>query len=257
MSLKNGLTMANIDEMMYSCGVEILHPGGLEKTFEMADNCKITKDSKVLDIGSGKGITAIYLSEKYGCNVIGVDLSSNMVDYAKKSIEKKGLSQKISFMNLDAQKLPFDDNTFDVVFAECSTVLMDKEKAFKEFIRVTKSGGYIADLEMSWQKNPDQKIIDRAYEIWDGFSTKTFDDWRDFYNKIGLIDIKIDDFSEKLRNMEMLYIKALGIRGIIKMMWYMLKNKNLRKGMTEYSKFFKDYKDYIGYGYFVGRKKYI
>lgn len=37
MSGEKGLTiMEGIDEMMYSCGVEILHPGGIEKTFEMA-----------------------------------------------------------------------------------------------------------------------------------------------------------------------------------------------------------------------------
>jgi ubiquinone/menaquinone biosynthesis C-methylase UbiE len=250
----NSSVMANIDEVMYSCGVEILHPGGLEKTIEMADDCKINKDSRVLDIGSGKGITAIYLSEKYGCNVIGIDLSGNMVDYANKSVEKKGLSHKISFMNLDAHKLPFEDHSFDVVFAECSTVLMDKEKAFREFIRVTKTGGYIGDLEMSWKKEPEQKIVDKVFQIWGGFSTKTFDEWRVFYNKMGLTNIKIHDFSDKLKNMEMLYIKSLGITGILKMSWYILRNRNLRKGMIEYNKFFKDNKDYIGYGYFVGQK---
>lgn len=134
-------------------------------------------------------------------------------------------------------------------------VLMDKERAFKEFIRVTKPGGFVADLEMSWQRNPDKKVVDRAFEIWEGFSTKTFDGWRDIYVHMGLTDMKINDFSDKLRNMEMLYIKTLGIKGILKMIWYMLKNKNLRKGMIEYDRFFKDSKDYIGYGYFVGRKK--
>lgn len=248
-------TMANIDEMMYSCGVEILHPGGLEKTFEMANDCKINKDSNVLDIGSGKGITAIRIAQKYGCNIIGVDMSSNMVEYAKQAVSKKKLSEKISFMNLDAQKLPFDDNSFDVVFAECSTVLMDKERAFREFIRVTKPGGYVADLEMSWQKVPDKKTVDKAFEIWGGFSTKTFDEWRDFYIKMGLTDIKINNFSDKMQNMEMLYIKTLGITGILKMSWYMLINKSLRRGMIEYNNFFKDSKDYIGYGYFVGRKE--
>jgi ubiquinone/menaquinone biosynthesis C-methylase UbiE len=253
-SVNNLSVMAGIDEMMYSCGVEILHPGGLEKTFEMADDCKINKNSKVLDIGSGKGITAIYLTEKYGCNVMGVDLSGDMVDYAKKSVEKKGLSHKISFMNLDAHKLPFDDNSFDVVFVECTTVLMDKEKAFREFIRVTKTYGYIADLEMSWKKKPEQKIVDKAFKIWEGFSTKTFDEWRVFYNNMGLTNIKINDFSDKLRNMEMLYIRSLGLNGILKMSWYMLRNRHLRKGMIEYNKFFKECKDYIGYGYFTGQK---
>jgi ubiquinone/menaquinone biosynthesis C-methylase UbiE len=246
--------MASIDEMMYSCGVEILHPGGLKKTFEMAEYCKISKDSRILDIGSGKGVTAINLAKRYGCSIIGIDLSSKMIEYAKKSVEAKELSQRISFMNLDAQELPFDNNSFDVVFAECSTVLMNKEKAFKEFIRVTKPGGYIGDLEMSWQKNPEKRMVDRAFEIWEGFSTKTFDEWRVFYKEMGLTEIIINDFSDKLRNLEMVYIKTLGIKGIIIMILHMLRKKSLRKGIMEYYKFFKDNKDYIGYGYFVGKK---
>lgn len=255
MSTDNNLSiMADIDEMMYSCGVEILHPGGLEKTFEMAEDCKISKDSRVLDIGSGKGITAAHLAGKYGCRVIGIDMSAKMVDYAKNYADKKGLSQMISFMNHDAHNLPFDDNSFDVVFAECSTVLMDKEKVFREFIRVTRPGGYIGDLEMSWKKDPEQKIVDRSYTMWEGFSTKTFNEWRSFYKNMGLTDIKINDFSDKLKNLELLYMRSLGVRGIIKMSWYMLRNRDLRKGMVEYNKFFKESKDYIGYGYFVGKK---
>ena len=246
--------MSKIDEIMYSCGMEILHPGGLEKTLEMAIDCNINKNSKVLDIGSGKGVTAIFLAEEFGCEVIGVDLSKAMIDFAVKSVQQKGLSDKITFLNLDAHILPFNAQTFDVVFAECSTTLMDKEKAFSEFIRVTKPGGYIGDIEMCWTQKPDKIIEDKAFDIWDGFTTKTIDEWQEFYQKMGLTDIKIDDFSDKLENMEKLYIKWLGFRGIIKIMWHLLKSRTLRKGMIEYYKFFKDYKDFIGYGYFVGRK---
>ena len=46
--------MADIDEIRYSCGLEILHPGGIKKTDEMVRMCKISKDKKVLDIGFGK-----------------------------------------------------------------------------------------------------------------------------------------------------------------------------------------------------------
>jgi len=255
MSSDNTNIMANIDELMYSCGVDILHPGGLEKTFEMANDCHINKNSKVLDIGCGKGVTAIHLNQKYGCSIVGIDLSSDMIDYAQNSVHQKELTDHISFLNIDAQKLPFEDNTFDVVFAECSTVLMDKEQAFKEFIRVTKSGGIIGDLEMCWKKKPTEAIINEAFDLWDGFSTKTFEEWEDFYASQSLVDIKVVDFSDKLKQMEVFYIKALGIGGILKMSYELIKNKSLRKAMAEYNKFFKTYKDYIGYGYFVGRKK--
>lgn len=63
--------MIDIDELMYSYGLEILHPGGIEKTDKMARTCKVGKGKKVLDIGSGKGVTACYLAQKYECEAVG------------------------------------------------------------------------------------------------------------------------------------------------------------------------------------------
>jgi hypothetical protein len=74
------------------------------------------------------------------------------------------------------------------------------------------------------------------------------------YSSIGLTGIKVNDFSAVLKNMGRLYIKSLGVKGILKMIWYLLKSKSLRKGFVEYNKFFKEHRTYIGYGYFIGRK---
>ena len=105
--------MADIDEMMYSCGLEILHPGGIEKTNEMAKLCNIGKDKKVLDIGSGKGVTACHLAQEYECEIIGLDLSERMIEYAKEIAKKRGLDDKVSFSRADAYDLPFEDKGFD------------------------------------------------------------------------------------------------------------------------------------------------
>ncbi len=247
--------MADIDQMMYSCGLEILHPGGIEKTDEMAKMCKIGKDKKVLDIGSGKGITACYLAQKYGCEVIGVDLSARMIEYAKEMAKKKGLNDRVSFRSADAHNLPFKDESFDIVLAECTTVLLDKEKAFSEFLRVTKIGGYIGDLEMTWQKLPPEELVDRVYDVWEGFRTMTLEEWKNFYERMGMVDVKTANFSETIPDMEEATKKALGLKGMLKMGCNLLLHSDLRKAMNQYSKIFKDYVDYIGYGYIVGRKK--
>jgi len=67
-----------------------------------------------------------------------------MVEYAKELARRKGLEGKVSFRVADAHNLPFEDKSFDIVIAECTTVLLDKEKAFREFLRVLKPGGYIS-----------------------------------------------------------------------------------------------------------------
>jgi ubiquinone/menaquinone biosynthesis C-methylase UbiE len=246
--------MADIDEVMYSCGLEVLHPGGIEKTDEMAKMCKIGKEKRVLDVGSGKGVTACFLAQKYTCEVVGVDLSERMTGYARKLAKKRGLD-KVSFKVADAHNLPFEDDSFDIVLVECTTVLLDKERAFSEFLRVTKPGGYIADLEMIWRKKPPDELVKRVYDVWKGFRTMTLEEWKEFFERSGLVDVKSVDFSETIPDMEKAIKKKLGIGGMIKMGFKLLLRPDLRKAMDEYREIFKEYRNYIGYGYTVGRKR--
>jgi len=246
--------MADIDELMYSCGLEVLHPGGVEKTGEMARMCKIAKGKKILDIGSGKGVTACYLAQEYQCDIVGVDLSEKMIEYAKEIAAKKGLGEEVSFIKADAHNLPFEDESFDIVLAECTTVLLNKERAFSEFLRVTKSGGYVGDLEMTWQESAPRELIDKAREVWEGFETMTLRQWGEFFKGMGLVDVVSVDFSEVMPDMEKSMKRELGIRGTMKLGLRLLLRPELWRAMNETSRIFKDYFDYIGYGYVVGRK---
>jgi cyclopropane fatty-acyl-phospholipid synthase-like methyltransferase len=60
-------------------GFTILHPGGFRATRILTESSQINEQTKVLDIGCGKGTTAVYLAEKYGCPVVGIDISADMV----------------------------------------------------------------------------------------------------------------------------------------------------------------------------------
>jgi len=246
--------LADIDEIMYSCSLEILHPGGLEKTDEMAKMCQIGKGKKVLDVGSGKGVTACNLAQNYQCTIVGVDLSEKMVQYARKTASKRRLTHTVSFTKADAYNLPFDDESFDIVLAECTTVLLDKEKAFLEFLRVIKPSGYIGDLEMTWQKPPPEELVDKVYRVWEGFSTMTLEDWKGFFERMGLVDVRTVDFSETISDMEEGMKRELGPIGKIKLFCKLMMRSDLREAMREYRKLFKQYGEFIGYGYIVGRK---
>lgn len=252
--MRKAQTLADIDEVMYSCGVEILHPGGIEKTDEMARMCKVEKGKKVLDVGCGKGVTACYLAHKYGCEVVGVDSSEKMVKYAMRIAKKRRSADRVSFIRADAHDLPFEDEGFDIVLAECTTTLLDKDKAFADFLRVTKHDGYIGDLEMTWRKTAPQELVDRALDVWGGFKTTPLEEWQKFFQGKGLVDVTVVDFSKAIPDMAESMKKELGIKGQIKMWCKLLIRSDLRKAMNESSRIFKDYADYIGYGYMVGRK---
>jgi ubiquinone/menaquinone biosynthesis C-methylase UbiE len=120
------------------------HIGGTKATDELVQACKITKDSNVLDVGCGVGQTPVYLAQKYGCKVTGIDVSARMI---KRAIERKEKNNatRTTFLVADASDiLPFENDTFDIVMTESVlNFIEDKEKALQEFKRVAKQGGYI------------------------------------------------------------------------------------------------------------------
>ena len=94
------------------------------------------KGKKILDIGCGSGRNMKWL-ESVGATVTGVDLSPELV----KATRKLGLD----VVEGDATKLPFKDNTFDVVYSLGVVEHFEEtEKAVKEHVRVCKKGGTIA-----------------------------------------------------------------------------------------------------------------
>jgi cyclopropane fatty-acyl-phospholipid synthase-like methyltransferase len=63
------------DFMANHVGLTVIHPGGFDATRRLLASCYMDMNSKVLDIGCGKGTTSILLAQDYGCSVVGLDLS--------------------------------------------------------------------------------------------------------------------------------------------------------------------------------------
>ncbi len=98
-----------------------------------------------LDIGCGPGFFTIILSRQ-GYNVTAFDYSDKMLDEAKINVKNSGLSAK--FVQGDAQKLPFDDETFNVIVSRNLMWNLEKpQEAYKEWLRVLKLGGCIINCD--------------------------------------------------------------------------------------------------------------
>jgi SAM-dependent methyltransferase len=103
---------------------------------------KIQPGESVLDIACGNGNTAITARRK-GAKVTGVDLTSELLKIAKEE-ERIAQVSDIEWKEGDAQNLPFEDESFDVVLSTFGHMFASQpEVAAKELIRVTKKGGRI------------------------------------------------------------------------------------------------------------------
>lgn len=96
---------------------------------------------KILEIGSGTGELISFIKHKYpGVSAYGMDYSSVSVKRAKNIISKFGL--EVFFIEGDIEKMPFDDNSFDIVFGDqVLGHVGDINIAVSEIKRVLKPGG--------------------------------------------------------------------------------------------------------------------
>jgi ubiquinone/menaquinone biosynthesis C-methylase UbiE len=105
------------------------------------------KESSVLDIGCGTGFVANHLASHYS-QVIGVDKSAEMLEVAKVSAPSNA-----SFAVALAEKLPFEDATFDLVTAGAAYHWFDFDKAGTEILRVLKPAGKLC---VFWKYAPGE-----------------------------------------------------------------------------------------------------
>jgi ubiquinone/menaquinone biosynthesis C-methylase UbiE len=131
------------DAAKYLLG-DSFHPGGLQLTEELASLISLGPKTLVLDVASGKGTTALFLAERFGCRVVGIDLSEQNIVDARALVETKGISDLVEFRLADAEALPFDADSFDAIVCECAfCTFPSKQKAASEFERVLRPGGRV------------------------------------------------------------------------------------------------------------------
>jgi len=123
---------------------ESFHPGGAKLTERLGELLGLGARSRVLDIASGTGTSALFLAERFGCEVVGVDYGSHNVEQSNAAATARGLDKRVNFRTGDAERLPFPDVSFDAVICECAfCTFPDKTAAAREFARVLRSGGGI------------------------------------------------------------------------------------------------------------------
>ena len=99
----------------------------------------------VLDIGGGTGVASFLMLRNGASRVVCGDISEQMLARARENAGREGFGpDRIEFRQLDAEALPFDDDSFDVVSTSMTMGLLpDQKTAIMEMARVTRPGGLV------------------------------------------------------------------------------------------------------------------
>jgi arsenite methyltransferase len=113
------------------------HPGGLNLTKRLGEILQLTPETCLLDVACGKGTSAVFLAEYFGCHVSGIDYSEQNVARANALATAKGMSSRVRCERADAERLGFMTGAFDAVICECAfCTFPGKSAAASEFGRV-------------------------------------------------------------------------------------------------------------------------
>lgn len=120
---------------------------------------------RVLDVATGTGLVAQELVHRYGCEVVGLDQSPQMLARARERValdpRMRGL---VSLVHGEAERLPFADSDFDhLTFTYLLRYVEDPAATLAELARVVKPGGRIASLEFAVPGNPLWRSAWRLY----------------------------------------------------------------------------------------------
>lgn len=160
---------------------KIMGPNPLKLTEELLQGHKIRPGAAVMDLGSGQGITSVFLAKEYGFRVFAADLWSDPSENMR-FFEQMGLSaENIVPIHADATALPFAREFFDAVVCIDAYNYFGRDKAYlgEHLLPFVKHGGYIyiaapgmkkdlhddlpPELLLSWTPEQLDYIHDAAY----------------------------------------------------------------------------------------------
>lgn len=193
----------------------------------------------VLDLGSGTGFFTDLLASSYE-HVIGLDISKNMLNFAKESRNKN-----ILWLEADAHDIPLKDNSIDFIYSNLVIQWFDPlDEAITEILRVLKPGGLfifttlvdgtLRELKSSWkQVDDDQHVLD----------FKTVKELNTLFNseKSKLVEQKCQDIILEYQNVIHLAreLKGLGANHLAQK-----KNRGL-SGKDKWFKMTEHYQDFL------------
>ncbi len=170
---------------------KIMGPNPLKLEEELMKDNMIKEGSIVMDLGSGLGITSVFLVKEYGFKVYATDLWSDEEENRKFFTEMGLTNEEIIPVKADATDLKFNKNFFDAVISTDSYNYFGRDEKYldEKLLPFVKSGGYIyitvpgmkrdchndipEELLLSWNKEQLDYIHDIYY--WENIVSKSND----------------------------------------------------------------------------------
>jgi sarcosine/dimethylglycine N-methyltransferase len=162
---------------------------------------KLDRDTRVLDLGAGYGGAARYLARNYGCQVVALNLSEVENERNRQKNREQGLGHLVEVVDGNFEKIPFPDESFDVVWSQDAILHSgERTRVLEEVARVLKPGGeFVFTDPMQADDCPDgvlDPILERIHL--DTLGSPAF--YRETADRLGVEEVHFEPHTNQLVN---------------------------------------------------------
>ncbi len=134
--------------------MEILNPSTSEKIIKFGKRLQLKKGSRVIDFGCGCAEPLALWAEEFGINGIGIDISEDFCDRARKKLVKRGLSDRIEIVCSNGTDYVFEEGAFDTATCIGATFIFGSfQKTVQILKRAVNKNGRLGIGETHWLSN--------------------------------------------------------------------------------------------------------
>jgi arsenite methyltransferase len=236
------------------------HIGGRKATDTLLSLCHIENAQDVLNVGCGIGVSSAYITKKYDCHVMGVDISGKMIEWSRKRAREEHVGTRVEFRVANILELPFETNRFDAVIVESVVAFVeDKARAICECARVARPGGYVGLNESFFTREPPPDLAKMIRRTCGGIDLPTLTTWQTLWDASGLQDritrtYSIDARQEIRRRMQWIGARW-ALEAFARLFYLYLTRPDARPSIKEQFGSGSGSFEMMRYGLFVGRKQ--
>lgn len=177
--------------MLAEIGVASAHPGGPALTRFWYSKVDWSKTHDILEVGCGTGRTLTEICQLHQCSATGVDVRPTMVQKARKRARQLGVND-LRFLVSGAEKLPFKEDSFDLVFTESVNVFLDDPAAaMGEYARVLCADGIYIDVEMLVMQPVNEMWREGVKRVYGAKFVPDMVGWKRMYKQAGFSSVEV------------------------------------------------------------------
>ena len=229
-------------------------PGSPEMTIKALGFIdKLTKKSKIADIGCGTGGQTITLAQNITGNITGVDIFPDFINIFNNNAKNKNLQGRVNGIVGSMDSLPFQNEELDLIWSEGAIYNIGFGRGFNEWRKYLKKGGIMAVTEASWftEKRPSE-IENYWIHHYPGITTIA--NCVSIMQKSGYIPVSVftlpencwtdNYFAPQVPVCEKFLKKYKGNRAV----------EEFIEGNRIEMKMYEKYKEFYGYVFYIGKK---